>query len=290
MGSKILKFITFLFAILAPVLCKAAIFTEDGMIGPGYNEPTEIKNLANVNMIGGNSNDVWIRDYGLLNFSDGTILHTRVENMGTMNLVGSSFENIELHGSAKFNIQSGVFQGQIFAWDSSKTNINGGQVQEGWLEARQYTVTNMYGGNIAWDQFNLWDYAIANIYEGTIHFNGAFGLRSFTSLNVFGGEIVFDIPVPIMLDNSATLNIYGGGSAILSNGFNLLGNSGINVYYTNTIYNKPGGRVIGYNLADGSQFMLNLFTQTEISQINFVPEPASIFLFGLGGLFLGKRK
>ena len=293
MEKKLLKAI---FAVL--ILCafslnsSAAIFTEDGTIGQGYNEPTEIKNLATVSMIGGNSPDVWIRDYSTLNFSGGTIGHVRVENVGTMNLLGSYFKGIELRNSANFNIEGGLFEGHIVAWESSTININSGNIQQGWLEAIDYTVANFYGGSIAWDNLTLRNYAIANIYGGNINFT-RFDLSGFASLNVFGGQITYDIPVGLFLQDWVTLNIYGGGSAILSNGFYLDDNSQINVYYLSIIYNEPGEcgpPILGYRLIDGSEFLLNQFTSTQISQINFIPEPMSILLFGIGLLALRKRK
>ena len=176
--------------------------------------------------------------------------------------------------------------------DSSITNIDSGYIQQGWLESVHYTVTNFYGGDTAWDNLTLRDYAITNIYGGNIHFTG-FDLSGFSSLNVFGGQITRDIPVSLFLHDSVTLNIYGGGSAILSNGFYLDDNSQINVYYSSIIYNKPGEcgpPILGYRLIDGSEFLLNQFTQTEILQINFIPEPLSLLFFGFGLLALRKQK
>ncbi|HBG77314.1 MAG TPA: hypothetical protein DDW84_00500 [Phycisphaerales bacterium] len=292
MKKCVLKFVFAVLVLLIPALCQAMTFTDDGTIGPGYNESTEIRNLATVGMTGGNSSNVWIRDYGTMNFSGGTVSHVRVENVGTMNLLSSSFRDIELRNSANFNIDGGQFEGRIATWDSSTININSGYVQQGWLESVNYTVANFYGGDTAWNFLTLRDYAIANIRGGNIHFT-SFDLHGFASLNVFGGQIALDIPVSLFLRDSVTLNIYGGGSAILSNGFYLEDNSQINVYYSSIIYNEPGKcgpPILGYRLIDGSGFLLNQFTQTEISQINFIPEPMSLLLFGFGLLALRKSK
>ena len=274
--------------------CQAAIFTQDGTIGTGYNESTEIKNLATVNMTGGNSFGVWIHDYGMLNFLAGSISNVRVENVGTMNLLGSSFEDVELRNLAKFNIGDGLFEGRITAWDSSTTNINGGQVQQGRLMANQYTVTNIYAGNVAWNEFRIGDYAVGNIYGGNISFDGLFSLQSFGVLNIFGGQITHGTSSYIAVNDFATLNIYGGGSAILSNDFYLSDNAKINVYYSSYIRYKPQdpySPIIAYYLSDGSEFLPNQFTYDELSKINFqyIPEPATLCLLALGGLFLRRK-
>ena len=84
------------------------------------------------------------------------------------------------------------------------------------------------------------------------------------------------------------LNIYGGG-VTFQNGFNLRDDAQINVYYSDIIYHEYDPFIIGYQLLDGSEFMLDQFSPSEIDQISFVPEPATLFLLGLGAIALRKN-
>jgi hypothetical protein len=145
-----------------------------------------------------------------------------------------------------------------------KLTVNGGQIINGSLNSNYYAVTDIYDGDADWD--NAW-------------------IGQFSTLNIYGGNVAWG---SVAISQSAMLNIYGGG-VTFQNGFNLQDDAQINVYYSDIIYHEYDPFIIGYHLLDGSEFMLDQFSPSEIDQITFVPEPASILLVSLGSLLLRRR-
>ena len=273
---------------LTPTLCRGTLFTEDGTIGPGYDGPVSLGSFATVTVTGGNLYDVRIQDYGTLDFMGGTLHGGRhgieVVNRGTMNLLGSSLTGIRLRDSATFNIEGGLFQGQMEADGSSIININDGQVQDGDLEAMEYTIINIYGGSTTWSSAHLRNYSTLNVYGGL--WEGNTGVSDYSTLNIYGG--VWD--GGLSLNEFATVNIYGGDIAFGWLGIDFGGSATTNVCYSSIIYDTRLGIVSGYHLLDGSEFMLNQFTWAEINQMNFIPEPATLLMLALGAILLRTRK
>jgi len=66
----------------------------------------------------------------------------------------------------------------------------------------------------------------------------------------------------------------------------------INIYGSGFNYDPTGGTyegiLTGY-LMDGSQFSIDNVNESEYLQFNLIPEPATLLLFSLGGLFLKRR-
>jgi len=279
--------------VLTPGLCRGTlfqgiVFTEDGTIETGYNGPISVEGFARVTMTGGNSDDVRVEEYGTLDVMGGTlrVRHRGVTDRGTMNLLGGSLRDIGVSDRATFNIEGGLFQGQMESFDSSVININGGEVQEADLRARDSTTINIYGGNTTWNRAELWDYSLLNVYGGV--WEGGASVWQFSTVNIYGGLWEGGIGA----SQFSTVNIYGGDMTLGRGRIRITDSARANVYYSSIIY-KPDTHhvfVLGYRLLDGSEFMLDQFTRTEIEQMNFIPEPATLLLFGLGGLLLRKRR
>ena len=86
--------------------------------------------------------------------------------------------------------------------------------------------------------------------------------------------------------DSSTLNVYGGGLDVgNSPGFSEL--STVNIYGYGFDYD--GIRVLTGFLQDDSPFIFSELFPSDYTHLNLVPEPATILLFGLGGILLRKR-
>ena len=148
---------------------------------------------------------------------------------------------------------------------------------------------NIYGNDTVVDMFD-WSHTMGL----TTHNESVF--------NLYGGHV----DNWLTATNNSTVNIYGGGCDILAvedsaiiNIYNVsfldmsaIGGT-IYLYAYDVIYNPTGGG-IGGGMLEGklclndSYFRYDLYPGT-YSYVTIIPEPCSILLFGLGGLFLRKR-
>ncbi len=228
----------------------ATTFTEDGEINGGTYDNVYIWYTATVDMTAGTVDNMYIEDSGTLNYFDGTI------------------NNIELRNSGIFNLESSSLSGSsLSSWGSGNFNLNGGSYQ-GTLGSWEYGHNVLNAGQLTVTLASFYDYVITDVYGGNITWD-FMSLHGYSVLNIYGGDIGFN------------------------NGFNLHEAAEINVYYSSIIRHKPEdphSLIIGYHLLDGSEFMLDQFTQSEIDQINFVPEPATFLLLGLGAVMLRRRR
>ncbi len=251
-------------------LCQATTFTTDGVIDGGTYSDVTIESTATVDMTAGTVETMLIRQSGTLNFLGGTIQdEIYLYDAGILNLEGANFQGTQgmwMYNASEFNLNSGSLTGVIDLSNYVNVSINGGQVINGELNSNYYAITDIHDGDTAWDSVLLCQFSKLNVYGGTVNWQ-SIGILESAVLNIYGGDVTFE------------------------HGFNLSGdNAEINVHYSSVIYDKPGGIIIGYHLLDNSEFMLEQFTYSEIDQINFVPEPTTLVLLGLGGLFLRKLK
>ncbi len=253
---------------LFTIAVNATTFTEDGTISSGVFGHVYVTNTAEVEMTGGMVESVYIEEMGTLRFSNGTILdEVYVGNSGTFILNGASFypsQEIQLRGAGKFRMNSGTLDGFLYTREYTEINIFDGQITNGFLDSIDYSVTAIHGGIHNFDDILLRDFSVLKIYGGQINWLSA------------------------DFDNNSIVHMYGGYIHSEYN-FNVDGNSQFNVYYSDIIYDSRRGTYIeGYRLLDGSEFMLDQFTYSEIQQINFhyVPEPTTLLVFLTGGLLL----
>lgn len=213
----------------------------------------------------GTYNDVTIMDTATVSMTGGIVGDMYIQNLGKLNFEGGSINQVELRDSSTLNLEGATFDSlQLF--NSSVFNLNSGTFN-GWFQGGEYIEIIVNGGQVINTQVDTYGYAVIDIY---------------------GGEVTWDF---VRLHGYSVLNVYGG-SVSFNNGFNLYEDGEINVYYSSIIHREPGdpySEIIGYHLRDSGEFMLDQFTQAEIDQINFVPEPTTFLLFGLGYLFLKRR-
>lgn len=267
MKMQFVKLVTFLI-IITPAVCQAIplTFTIDGTIDGGTYDDVTIMSTATVGMTNGDISHMYVQNLGTLNFYNGNLGQADLWDSGEFNLEGGSFGNtLSLNNSSTFNLNSGTFNGLIYSYDYSHITIDGGQAPGIEFDMSSYAIADVFAGNVTIDSLDLRQYSVNNIYGGEVTFNCYPWIDDNSQLNIYGGDITF------------------------TQGFSLREDAEINVFYSGVIYNKPGGIIIGYNLLDNSNFMLDQFTYSEIGQINFVPEPTTLLLFAFGGLLLRKR-
>jgi|AntAceMinimDraft_16_1070373.scaffolds.fasta_scaffold17371_2 hypothetical protein len=269
MKTKFIKIMFFL-AILAPVTCQATIFTEDGTISGGTYSDVTIESTATVGMTAGTVETMQINQMGTLNYYGGSIEdEIYLRDSGILNFEGATFQRpqgLSMHNGSSLNFNDGLLSGTLEIHDFVEVVIDGGQITDALLNSNGYANTTISDGSIDWDDMWLNGFSVLDIYGGTVNWFSA-GIGDDATLNIYGGIISFE------------------------HGFSLSNDGEFNVHYSDIIYvNEWDDIIIGYHLLDDSEFMLNQFSQYEIDQINFVPEPTTFLLLGLGGLLLRKRK
>jgi len=146
------------------------------------------------------------------------------------------------------------------------------------------TVVHMFGGSIV--GLMTHDSSTFNMHAGIWGADGGWGYISNSStVNIFGGSINLD---SISVVDSGTLNIYGG-DFLCGNSPYFSQSSTVNIYGYG--FNYGFNQLTGF-LSDGSSFMFSELPFGEYSHMNLIviPEPATILLFGLGGLLLRKQR
>ncbi|MBN2138172.1 MAG: PEP-CTERM sorting domain-containing protein [Sedimentisphaerales bacterium] len=239
-----------LLLLLMPMLCRATSLT--------FTEDGTITS--------GTYDDVTIMDTATVGMSGGDVSRMYVQNLGILNYSGGTIGQTELRDAAKLNLEGASLTG-LKLFNSNIFNLNSGTF-DGTFEMYEYSEINVNGGQVVNADLQSYNFGITDIYAGDVTWEGV-DLYQHSVLNIYGGDVLFN------------------------DGFWLDDDAGINVFYSSIIRLKPEdpySEIIGYNLRDGGEFMLDQFAQSEIDQINFVPEPTTLLLLGLGGLLLRKRK
>jgi hypothetical protein len=247
MQRKIPIIVICLFAARALAVPTIVDFYDDAVIQDGDEyEIVNVWNTATVNMEGG--------QVVQLNGSDSS----------TINFYGGAVESISIASESTFNLEGLLSCDRVDTHHSAIFNVNSGMF-EGKLDGDGKQI-NINGGTVNMTKSRLSYHAVLNINKGNVTFCGI-GLDRYSVLNVYGGEVTF--------------NRDCWGEA-----FRMSLWAALNVYYSDIIYGGSGMDIIGYHLLDGSEFMLGQFTESEIEQINFVPEPATLVLLALGSMLI----
>ena len=95
----------------------------------------------------------------------------------------------------------------------------------------------------------------------------------------------------VNVGGGSVVNLYGGE---IADSLGASGSSVVNIYGSAFAYDALGGQssrgqITGLSL-DGTEFAIDLYTVDTYPHINFVPEPATVVLLGLGGLLVRRRR
>jgi len=107
--------------------------------------------------------------------------------------------------------------------------------------------------------------ATANIYGGTITYD------LFTSIDSIANIYLIDLGI-LWSTHDSIVNIYAYD---------------IDFYSTGGINNE--GYMTGTFYQDDVSFLIDFYHPETVSHVNVVPEPSTLFLLSLGGIFLRKR-
>jgi hypothetical protein len=185
--------------------------------------------------------------------------HVYVENDGTVvDMTGGQIGNLQTSYISTFNLYDGQIL-KIVQTDpapiidigpTATMNIFGGLADIGNFVLGEESYTLIKGGQVSAIRMKAYYDCLIDIKGGLLQLNS------------------FDMVVG--LDELPTINIYGYG-------FN---------------YDPSGGTyegiLTGY-LMDGNPFSINDVSASEYLRFNLIPEPATLLLISLGGLFLRRR-
>jgi len=163
-----------------------------------------------------------------------------------------------------------------------------GQINDG----EYWNNVNIYGDDTVVDMYyDAWVLSVTtynksefNIYGGSI--DGPLTGSDNSAVNISGGWFDF-----VIVEDFSILNIISGHGGL--GDLSATGGS-INLYAYDVLYDPTGGYygeglLTGKYLSNDHYFDYDLHEGT-YSHITVVPEPISLLLIGLGGLFLRKRK
>lgn len=238
---------------LTPAACQAVIidyFYTDGTIQDG-----DVYDIVRV------MNNATVDVFG------GQVNQLHALESGTVNLYAGSVGYVSIQNTGVFNLQE-TLSSLVSMSHSGTFNVN-----EGIFDGRIFGS----GGQIT-------------VSDGTVDIADSY-ISNDTIMDIYGGVVTFD---QMLFNRYAVLNVYGGDVAFkrscLGYAFGLSTTAAFNVYYSDIIQGGARGKIAGYYLLDGSEFLLDQFTQEEIDLITFIPEPATFLMLAMGAVLLRRRK
>ncbi len=198
--------------------------------------------------------------------NDGTVVNMSGGQIGG----GDTFSGLQIYERTIFNMSGGqiLYHSSINMERLSTINISGGTIATGQFVVYDSAVFDVSGGNITVDTLKT-------------YFNSV--------VNVTGGNVSVDVA-----DIMGTLNLYGGSFIVNNSYASLSSGSQINIHYSDFCYTPNSNPlyhdgVLTGHLLDGSEFRFGGLDDFIYSSFNLIPEPATVFLLSIGGLFLQKK-
>jgi hypothetical protein len=182
---------------------------------------------------------------------------------------GDNFDYVQTFNDAVLNVTGGSINISLSVFGNNTINVTGGYINGLSSNSGSSAVFNIYSGaNI--NNFTVGPFAYASISGGNIQtLNVSSGITNLTGGNIANYLIAY-----------TETNIYGYG-------FNYNVSAGA----------YGGGQLTGFWL-DDTPFVIDLKNYgggdepiySTYDNLNLVPEPATLALFGLGGLLLRRRR
>jgi hypothetical protein len=205
-------------------------------------------------------------------YSDGSIgtgeywslvlIHDTPPNHTTVNMTGGWVDTGGTYDTSIFNMTGGKMY-HLFSYESSTANLSGNDHSNPFaISAEDNSIIN-FSGIAKGSEVYVLNAAMMNITGGAIQ-----DLSAYNSgvINIYAGDI-FDV----WAQDNTTVNIFGHDLIKTSTG------GPLGWGYVQGIYNNQ------------SSFNIYFSNSDAYSHVNLIPEPVTILLLGVGGLFLRKK-
>lgn len=167
---------------------------------------------------------------------------------------------VYMYNDASADIIGGIIH-EFYMYNNAEADITGGHISV--VLGQDTSNVNIYAGSdISLLRPN--DSSTSNVYDGTVDYLFALG---YSNTNIYGG--IFD---EIAAEDFSSVNLY-----VENYDWNPTGGA------------RDGGLLTGIWLGSDESFNIDLVSEDTINHLNFIPEPTTLFLFGVGGLIVLKR-
>jgi hypothetical protein len=233
---------------------------------------------------GGYVNTLYAYDSSTMDISGGSVSNPDAWNSSTANISGGSVNNLRAWNSSAVNITGGTVY-YLTAYNSNTVDISGGSIDY-ILQVMHNSLVSISGGSVTY--INAIDSSVVNISGGSV--NSYLYAYEYSVVNISGGFIA-----NLKVWNSSEVDISGGqvdnlcacdSSLVTFHGRDFLASDGLFLY---------GDRVLGTGLLsgewmDGTPWAMSIGYHDPTATIWAIPEPATLFLLGLGAVMLRRKK